>query len=336
MMKKLKILSIACVLVLASCESLFFEPDPSNDPVTNFEMLWNDFDQYYSFFELKGINWDSVYNSSRPAVHPGLSDDALFDIFEDMILALKDGHATLMVNRSKYIQYRFWSKYPVNRLPGLGSYLTVTKNSNSISSGIISGEIGYVRISTFGGEEKDFEAIDNVLSDFLTKNVKGLIVDVRGNGGGSDANSRLIAGRFTEEKTVYSYFRYRNGPSHSAFGPWSPKTVEPAGVHFDRRVMVLTNRGVYSASEDFVLAMKATQNAVIVGDTTGGGSGNPLIKALPNGWVYRIPRWQQVTPEMNSYEGTGIAPDIAVWISKPDSLAKKDTILERAIMEIRR
>jgi C-terminal processing protease CtpA/Prc len=98
--------------------------------------------------------------------------------------------------------------------------------------------------------------------------------------------------------------------------------------------MVLTNRGVYSASEDFVLAMRATK-ATIVGDTTGGGSGNPLIKALPNGWIYRIPRWQQVTPEMKSYEGTGITPDIAVWISKPDSLAKKDTILERAMMEIR-
>jgi C-terminal processing protease CtpA/Prc len=96
-------------------------------------------------------------------------------------------------------------------------------------------------------------------------------------------------------------------------------------------VAVLTNRRCFSATEEFVLAMKVLPHVVVVGDTTGGGIGNPLYRELPNGWVYQVPRWIEFTPEMTIIEGVGLAPDFPVSISKADSDRGRDTILEEAI-----
>ena len=73
-----------------------------------------------------------------------------------------------------------------------------------------------------------------------------------------------------------------------------------------------------------------------VGDTSGGGSGNPLILQLPNQWTYWVPRWIEYTADLKIYEGIGLRPDIPVWISKADSLAGRDAILERALQILRR
>ena len=70
----------------------------------------------------------------------------------------------------------------------------------------------------------------------------------------------------------------------------------------------------------------------MIGDTTSGGlGGQPITRELPNGWVYRIPTARELTPEKEIFEGVGIPPDIAVWITEQDSLNGKDTILEKAI-----
>ena len=61
------VLGLSCSLY--SCEKLFIKPDKENTPINNFELLWKDFDENYSFFEYKKINWDSLYNVYRPLVH---------------------------------------------------------------------------------------------------------------------------------------------------------------------------------------------------------------------------------------------------------------------------
>jgi C-terminal processing protease CtpA/Prc len=80
--------------------------------------------------------------------------------------------------------------------------------------------------------------------------------------------------------------------------------------------------------------MKVLPHVKIVGDTTGGGSGNPIVRILPNGFSYRIPRWQQVDANKTQYEGKGIYPDIPIWITEDDILNNRDAILERAIKEL--
>jgi len=327
---------ILVALSFVSCEKIFFNSDPPDTPERNFEMLWTDYDHYYSFFNLKNLNWDSIYKVKEPLIDDAITQKQLFDILSEMTQYLKDGHADLCSPSLGCNRFDFTKGYPVNRLNSISSYVKLTPRGKSLAYGIIEPDIGYINIKTFGGSDSDFKVIDDILTLLKEKNLKGIIVDIRGNGGGSDANSGLIANRFADQARVYSYVRYKSGPGHDEFNKWNPKSIVPDGERYLNQVILLTNRQVYSSAEDFVLAMQVIPAVTILGDTTGGGSGNPITRVLPNGWTFRVPRWQQVDINKNYYEGKGIAPEIPVWISVSDLANNRDTILEKAIEELRK
>ena len=198
--------------------------------------------------------------------------------------------------------------------------------------GELEDKLGYLYISTFSGHEDIYRRIDYVLLQFNWYGVKGIVIDIRDNVGGNTASSDYIASRFADKKRLYEYVQWRNGPEHSDFTELIPHYVEPSEKQrFNKPVVVLTNRNCFSTAEAFVLAMRTFPNVTIVGDTTGGGAGNPIMRELPNGWVYRIPRWIAYTPDMESYEGIGLAPDINVDITFNDAKNGRDTILDKAI-----
>lgn len=69
------------------------------------------------------------------------------------------------------------------------------------------------------------------------------------------------------------------GPEQDDFIDFIEDAVEPLrGVGFEGRVALLTNRWNFSTAEDFTLAMQTLPNVVVVGDTTGGGMGNPISR----------------------------------------------------------
>ena len=93
--------------------------------------------------------------------------------------------------------------------------------------------------------------------------------------------------------------------------------------------MVLTNRAVYSAANDFIKCMKLCPNVTIMGDRTGGGSGMPFNKELPNGWNVRYSAIIFYDKDMQHTE-FGIDPDISLSLSGADLAQKKDTYIEKA------
>ena len=64
------------VLLLAAC-SLF---PVRNDAETNFELLWEEFNELYALFGRKGIDWEDVYDTYRPQVTPSTGEEELFQI----------------------------------------------------------------------------------------------------------------------------------------------------------------------------------------------------------------------------------------------------------------
>jgi C-terminal processing protease CtpA/Prc len=103
----------------------------------------------------------------------------------------------------------------------------------------------------------------------------------------------------------------------------------------NKPVMILTNRQSFSATEWFVLLMDLAPKVQIVGDTTGGGGSVPITRELPNGWTLRISNTQTRLPSGRMFQGTGIYPDVPVWISKEDESNSIDTILEKAMELLR-
>lgn len=81
----------------------------------------------------------------------------------------------------------------------------------------------------------------------------------------------------------------------------------------------------------FVMAMQVLPNVIIVGDTTGGGVGNPVFRELPNGWTYRLSTEMAADAQGRIIEGVGVYPDILVQTTAADSANGIDRILERGL-----
>jgi Peptidase family S41/Tricorn protease C1 domain len=326
---------VALIVVMTSCESILFDDDPKSTPVTNFDLLWSDFDKTYSFFELKKMNWDSVYQVYRPKVNSSTSNYALFQIMSDMLATLKDGHVNLYMNNQTNFSYDFTKGKPVN-FPGFPSiaskYVTNYQSNGVVGFGSIGANVGYIIISSFGSSSTSdkYYYIDAAIEKLGGK--KGLIIDVRSNGGGSDINASIISSRFMDQKRLFRYLRYRNGRAHNNFTDFMPDYIDKDGEkQFTGSVIILTNRSCFSSTEGFILQMKTMPNVMMVGDTTGGGSGNPIARELPNGWTYRFSRWIVYKSDKTTFEGKGLIPDVPVWIGQQDRDNGVDTILEKAI-----
>ena len=106
--------------------------------------------------------------------------------------------------------------------------------------------------------------------------------------------------------------------------------MEPSNsIRWQKKVIVLTNRHSYSATNDFVNSMRCFLNVTLVGDKTGGGSGLPFSSELPNGWGVRFSASPHLDAQKQHIE-FGIDPDKKVDMSKEDENNDLDTIIEEA------
>lgn len=325
------------IIVLSSlgCKEQLVGEDTPDTYIENFESLWKGFDSNYSYFEHKKINWDSIYVDYRQKVDTVTTDESLFQVLSEMLAELRDGHSTLSSTFETY-SYTDWRQTffdPVLlELKYLQNISRISKNSPFLEANI-GDNIAYIHINSFEGSTFRFKEIDTILEKHYSK--KGLILDLRTNGGGKDINSQEVLSRFAPEKTLIRKIRYRNGPNHSDLSNPILDYISPKGFKYDKEVILLIDRSVYSAAEDFVLGMRQFQNVTILGQATGGGSGNPVAFDLPNGWIYTVSRWQILQPESDSlYEGIGLFPDIFISHSPRDDVFLLDGKVEAAIQLI--
>ncbi|MEX0692563.1 MAG: S41 family peptidase [Gemmatimonadales bacterium] len=328
-------LGVAALTLALGCADLLLEPDPPNDPMALFDELWMEFDRYYSHFEIKNIDWAAVGAEHRTHITPTSTDAQLFTLLSDMLDVLQDGHVNLWTPIGTYEWDGWFAPYPESFVAArTNQYLTSAGvAAGGVRWGHIGADVGYIHIATFEDPRMVAE-FDDALA--ALSGVRGIVVDVRHNGGGSSTRAATIANRFADAAYHYQTVRYRNGPSHTDYTPPRQDSVRPDRVAWRGPVVLLTNRRVFSAAETFVLAMRVLPQVIVVGDTTGGGSGNPITRELSNGWVYRVPRWIVRTPEGNTYEGVGLGPDVWVQFDPADASVKGDPILDTALIHLAR
>ena len=192
-------------------------------------------------------------------------------------------------------------------------------------------QIGYVRYSSFSSGISESN-LDYMFYYF--KDCKGLIIDIRNNGGGALNYAERFASRFIEETTLVGYMQHKTGKGHDDFSEPYPIELEPSAyIRWLRPTIVLTNRHCYSAANDFVQKMRIFPHVTIMGDRTGGGSGFPFTSELPNGWTVRFSACPMLDENKQLTE-FGIDPDIPVAITDEDLWNGIDTIVEKAIIEL--
>ena len=320
------------IFTLSSCEKILISSDPVSTPQSNFNALWNTINEKYPFFEAKNINWDSVKKVWQPRVGDTTNDVQLFRVMDSMLYNLKDGHTNLYGAFNISRNWEWYLNYPDNYNANLveRNYLQGVQwyTGAFINRFMDSNRIGYVRYNSFSSDISDF-AIDVVVSRF--QNTKGLIIDVRSNGGGSSANIDKFVSRLIDKRTLVWREAEKNGPSRNDFTALKDYYIEPAGERkYLKPIILLTNRRSYSATTLFSAALRNLPNVRILGDFTGGGGGTPTSTQLPNGWVVRYSGTTHIAPDGLIIEN-GVPPTIRLDNSKTDEANGKDSIIERAL-----
>lgn len=318
-----------------------------------FEACWQTLDQHYCFFEEKGVDWDGVHTKYQALMRDSIKNQVqLFTMLDEMMDTLRDGHVNLYTPFNVGRYWSWYEDYPDNYDANLVSHYYLGTNY-WLASGMQFGRwardsVAYLRYPSFdntiGSANLDYALV--VLS-----NSNGLIIDIRGNGGGALTNAETLAERFASERTLYGYISHKTGPGHNDFSPREPLYIQPSDLNINwdasvRPVVILTNRHCYSAANNFVQQMRALDGTMtpdsvgqlhpkmikVCGDRTGGGSGMPFESVLPNGWALRFSACPMFDHEGRSTEA-GIDPSPGLKVDM-DSLSAfeqhKDDIIEAA------
>ena len=321
---------IAAILMVA-CVDI---EERNDTPTGNFEALWQILDEHYCFFDYKqkeyGLDWNDVYAKYKVRVNDNMSTTQLFEVLCDMLGELRDGH----VNLSSSMDYgRYWQwqeNFPYNYSDSLiRRYLgTDYKIASGLRYRVLDDNIGYIRCASFESGIGEGN-LDEALSYLLL--CRGLIIDIRGNGGGDLTNAERLAGRFVQEKTLVGYMQHKTGAGHHDFSEMKEIYLEPSSnVRWHKKVCVLTNRSVYSAANAFAVWMHSLPNVTLIGDHTGGGSGMPMNNSLPNGWNVRFSACPMYDRNKEQTE-FGIDPDVKVDLVNDITIgSSRDDIIETA------
>lgn len=334
-MKTLRKILLAAALIVpvafgsSSCHEL---ENMNNDNYGNFDALWRIIDSHYCFFEEKGIDWEEIGESYRAKIRPDMGERELFDLCSRMLAELRDGHTNLISWFETSYYRKWWSDYPQNfdwRLVQ-EHYLDFNYTSGGAFSykALVDGKVGYCRYASFSSTASGSFIDEMMLS---LRDCTALVLDLRDNSGGELTNVERLTSHFIADRICAGYISHKTGPGHNDFSEPYAYYYDPAqGVRWLKPVIVLTNRSTYSAANNCVQVLKNLPHVLVVGDTTGGGSGMPFSSSLPNGWAVRFSATPVYDADMNVTEN-GIEPDVFVDMKPADALVGKDTILDVVI-----
>lgn len=203
--------------------------------------------------------------------------------------------------------------------------VTVTRakiTQSSVTYKMLDSGVAYVGLSNFG--EKTTQDLKKALKELLAQNPKGLILDLRYNGGGFLETAVEVTSQFLDSGNVLL----------EEYGD-KTQTAYPAlegGLALDIPIVVLVNEGSASASEITAGALQDAGRAKLIGVTTyGKGSVQKWTALQDNQGAVRITIARWLTPKERQINEIGLTPDIEVKISEDDIAAGRDPQLDKAV-----
>ena len=319
------------LIVLMTLSACHDEPQWNNDPYGNFDALWSIMDEHYAFFDYKEVDWNEVRTRYREKLSPNMTSQELFELCGDMLKELRDGHTNLIAAHD-VSRYWIWEQFPVNYDERIIDeyYLNFDyRRATGIKYALLDNNIGYMYYASFASNIGEGN-LDHVLSYLSTAD--GLIIDVRSNGGGFLTNVETLVGRFIDGRIHAGSIQHKTGSGHNDMSEPYDYYFEPTKnhIHYQKPVVVIANRGSFSATNNFVSIMKSLPQVTIVGDVTGGGSGLPFTSELPNGWNVRFSSCP-IRDAQGQLTEFGVEPDVRVDQTADDTARHHDTLLDTAI-----
>jgi carboxyl-terminal processing protease len=333
------------------------------NPITNFNALWNTFNENYSSFDIRQIDWADSRNKYRKELTEQTTDKELYSIINTMLTELNDGHVSIEIPEflDKEIQEKKDStellrKVILNKINAKYLSKVNSYNKGTINFGLVNDNVSYIQLNdleqladyridqSFNEEEyrniyeNKSESSSNNEKDIINgikkymkliyksiKNTSHCIIDLRFNDGGLDEAGLEFLRYFTSErKEAFN----KQAKTESGFTREQKIFIEPAKKHFKGKVYVLTSHQTASAAEVFVLSSLNLPNTIRIGSNTEGIFSDILSKKLPNGWTYALSNEIYKSTKGINFEKVGIPPDYKIEYSIDDKEFYKNLLHE--------
>jgi carboxyl-terminal processing protease len=306
--------------------------------------------------EVLSVNGQPVAEYVHKELEPMISSSTEHIRWRDSVQRLSSGQKntsiqlTLKNSQGEIFQKKFlydpenFNRQMVYKTPEAPNY-----SQKDLGDGVV--------LITLGGFESDeaAEKFEKAVPE-LQKTCKGLIIDIRNNGGGNGGVGYRIARRLTGQTLKTSAWRTRE--SRSAYRAWGMfaraeggdeervrhflgeqwyaeegETILPVaeGERLNVPVVVLTDYPTASAAEDFLIALDGVKTVTRVGRKTYGSTGQPIPVFLPGNIQGRVCTKRDTFPDGRDFVGVGVIPDVEVEPSPEDYFAQRDVILERGL-----
>ncbi|GAO42258.1 S41 family peptidase [Flavihumibacter petaseus] len=220
----------------------------------------------------------------------------------------------------------------------------------------------YMTVNTFNNGNQLHPFFRNSFHELNKLNIRHLVIDIRGNGGGNVNHSTFLTRLLIDQKfkladSLYAvsrkskygkYIQYRsfsglflsiithrdkNGRYH--FGYYERHKFKPRRKdHFDGNVYVLMGPNSFSAAVLFAQAMKGQSNVMLIGEETGGAAYGNTAWFIPNvtlpetGVRFRLPKFRLVIDKNRPKDGRGVLPDLEVRTTRDMFITNRDGKVE--------
>jgi carboxyl-terminal processing protease len=190
------------------------------------------------------------------------------------------------------------------------------------------GDVGIISFNIFLLQPV-LEDIKRAMNSFRARQVRGLILDLRGNPGGQGAMAIPIAAQLVSQELVLGTIQFRD------FSQTLTARPELGSRPFAGPVVIITDEGSASASEILAAGLQEAKRAMVVGDATLGAVLPSVIESLPGGAVMQFVVADFKTPKGVTLEGRGVQPDRRVVETRAGLRSGRDPVLDAALVAIR-
>lgn len=202
------------------------------------------------------------------------------------------------------------------RRGGIEMLIRVTRDVISIPEIDVKwqGDIAIVQLTQFG--QTTDRQIRSIFADVVKRNPKGVILDLRNNGGGLLHAADMVVSNFVPRGTIVAKVRSTKVTRDEV-------TEYEATLSPSTKVVVLVNKGSASASEIVAGALQDHKRATIVGTVTFGKGTVQEVLSFPSGEALKITTAEWLTPLERPLDGVGVKPDVMIETENRDEQLKK-------------
>jgi Peptidase family S41/Tricorn protease C1 domain len=299
-----------------------------------FDTVWKAFDREYAMFVVKPeVDWTKLRDEFRDRVPEAKSNFKLGELLAEMLAHLKDLHVAVRVDGLDVPVYQRKRPLNANRLALTKLLGPVTAAGHDLWWCVTDDDVGYLAIDRLTDHD-----LPQTFSELLEKmgRTRGLILDLRDNGGGSEPLGLEIAGSFLDRAHIYARSQYRNGPRHTDLTAPQSRLCGPKDPwHYVAPVVVLQGQRTMSSAEGLVLMLCQCPQVTTMGDRTAGSSGNPRPLNAGAGITVNLPRWNDLDAKSKPFDAIGIPPAIVVDTKPADFTGTADPVLVAALARLR-